>query len=91
MAEYQVTCIRRDGRDSDRSIDGMGGAFGYATLDQILASMRQGHRFFVWAPSPSGRAYLEIRPATALSRAHVRTIPDGRYDNNLHSLPECPR
>lgn len=92
MAEYRVTCVRRDGSDRDRSIDGLGGpVFGFGTLDQILAWMRQGHAFYVLAPSHSGKAYLEIRPATAFTRAHVRTIPDGRYDNNLHALEDCPR
>ena len=92
MAEYEVRCVRRDGSDRDRSLDGMGGpTFGYGTLDQILTWIRQGHQFYVMAPSPTGRAYLEIRPANAFTRAHVRTVPDGKYDNNLHSLQECPR
>jgi hypothetical protein len=90
MADHEVKCIRRDRNDWDRSIDGMGGpSFGYRTLDQILALMRSGENFYVEAPTVSRRAYLEVRQANALSRAHVRTIPDGKYDNNLRSLPEC--
>lgn len=84
MGDYQVTHIRRDGSDPDRRIDLFKGPeFGPSTVDQVVAAMKQGHRFWV-AGTPS--AWLEHK-VSVRGRAYVRTIPDGLYDNNLNSLP----
>ena len=87
MADYQVTCIRRDGADPDRRIDCLGGPqFGPADIDQVISAIDQGHRFWV-AGNPS--AWLE-KKLSSRGRWYVRTVPDGLYDNNLYALRECP-
>ena len=82
----RVTCITRDRSDQDRSIDYFDGAFGQLSLDALIQRMRTGERYWLAGP-PS--ALLEIVERSAKHRAHVRTVPDGRYDN-LYALPECP-
>lgn len=88
--DYQVTCITRDRNDPDRSIDEFGGAFGRLTLDQLLQAIRNGHQFWVAGVGKSPSAWLEVVPASAYRRVHVRTVPDGIHDNNLYSLQPCP-
>ena len=86
MTDFQVTHIRRDGADPDRRIDYFKGPnFGLSTVDQVVASMKAGHRFWVGG-QPS--AWLESKVSSA-GRPYVRTVPDGKYDNNLYSLPPC--
>lgn len=84
MGDYQVTHIRRDGSDPDRRIDLFKGPeFGPSSVDQIVAWMNSGHRFWVNG-NPS--AWLEHKISTR-GRPYVRTVPDGMYDNNLYLLP----
>ena len=85
MGDYRVTHIRRDGSDPDRRIDLLKGPeFGPSDVDQVVSWMAAGHRFWV-AGQPS--AWLEAK-VSVRGRPYVRTVPDGKYDNNLYSLPE---
>lgn len=88
MAEYQVTCIRRDGADQDRRIDRLGGPNWNDTIDNVIRFIEtNAHSFFV--SIGQGRAYLEVKVHPVSRRKYLRTIPDGRWDNNLYALPEC--
>ena len=85
MGDYQVTRIRRDGSDPDRRIDlFQGPEFGPSGVDQVVAWMKGGHRFWVGG-EPS--AWLEHK-VSVRGRPYVRTVPDGMHDNNLYALPE---
>lgn len=89
MADYQVTCITPDKSDPDRRIDQLGGpGFGVVSLDTILAWMQAGHQFWVAGVGGSPSAWLEIKTSSR-GRLYVRTIPDGKWDNNLAALGEC--
>jgi hypothetical protein len=89
MAKYQVTCKTVDGPDADRRIDKLGGPeFGVHLLDQILAWMNEGHEFWVAGVAGSPSAWLEIKESSR-GRLYVRTIPDGKWDNNLAALGPC--
>lgn len=90
MADYQVKCIVPDSDDEDYRIDALGGPqFPTSDLDQIIEWMRAGHRFWVAGVDGAESAWLEIKTSSA-GRPYVRTVPDGKWDNNLYSLPECP-
>ena len=86
MGTYQVTHIRRDSSDPDRRIDALRGPeFDVSSIDQVISWIDAGHKFWVGG-NPS--AWLETKVSTA-GRRYLRTVPDGLYDNNLYSLPEC--
>lgn len=90
MADYQVACIRRDGNDTDRRIDALGGPnWNTASIDDVIHWIENGHSFHV-NTGGLAKAYLEVKVHPTSRRKYVRTIPDGLYDNNLYSLPECP-
>jgi hypothetical protein len=88
MSEYEITHVRKDTRaDPDRRIDAMGSSsFSCTPMDTLIAWYQQGHRFFVAVGQT--RVYLELMRSSA-GRLFFRTMPDGRYDNNLYALPPC--
>ena len=90
MAEYQVACIRRDGSDVDRRIDALGGpGWKTSSIDDVIRWIEvHHHNFFVQVGN--SKAYLEVKVHPQSRRKYLRTIPDGRFDNNLYALPECP-
>ena len=90
MAEYEVACIRRDGSDVDRRIDALGGpGWKTAHIDDVIRWIEiGGHHFYVQLGQ--SRVYLEVKINPVHNRKYLRTTPDGRYDNNLYALQECP-
>lgn len=89
MADYQVTCIRRDGRDLDRRIDRIGG-FGWSlTIDDAIQTILNGeHRF--WTSVNNQSVWIVVRKRQTNGRLYLATENDGYPPNNLLSLPECP-
>jgi len=90
MNGYLVTAIRRDGADLDRRIDWLEGPSFSASIDEVIARiLLYGDEFFVaCGPALSDPvAYLEVKMSKA-GRQFLQTKPDGRWDNNLYSLPE---
>lgn len=93
MPEYEVLCIRRDGTDVDRRIDGIGGYSGgqnwYLPIDDAIEWIRTSRaRFFV---DVAGRkVYVIIRQHPTSRIFYLTTEGDGFPPNNLLNLPECP-
>lgn len=87
MAELRVTCIRRDGTDADRRIDGIGGVGFYHTIDQAIAFILNGTNQY-WTHVQGKSVWVEVayRPNGV---AYLKTENDGFPPNNLLSLPEC--
>jgi hypothetical protein len=88
MADYQVTCIRRDGGDADRRIDRLGGPGWNDTIDAVIGYIRSGmHRFWTTA---NGRAvWVIVKQHPTSYRYFLATEADGYLENNLLKLPEC--
>ena len=90
MAHYQITCITRDRGDPDRRIDKLGGPqVAVNPIDTFLAWHDAGHRFYVMVGTVT--VFLRKLQHPVTKRWFFSTEPDGRYDNNLLNLPECPR
>ena len=88
MADYQVTCIRRDGNDADRRIDRLGGAGWNDTIDNVIRFIQSGgHRF--WTSVNGVSVWIEVRQHPTSRRLYLATQNDGYPPNNLLSLPEC--
>jgi hypothetical protein len=88
MADYQVTCIRRDGSDLDRRIDRLGGPGWNDTIDNVIHFIQSGaHRF--WTSANGVSVWVEVRRHPTSGRLYLATQNDGYPPNNLLSLPEC--
>jgi Protein of unknown function (DUF3892) len=88
MADYQVTCIRRDGSDADRRIDRLGGQGWNDTIDIVIGFIQSGaHRF--WTSVNGVSAWVVVRGHPTSGRLYLATESDGYPPNNLLSLPEC--
>lgn len=93
MTTYQVKCIRRDGRDTDRRIDRLGGVDSNGrvwndTIDAVIQAIEQGFRF--WTTAHGRVVTVEVRRHPTSGRKFLATENDGFPPNNLLSLPECP-
>ncbi len=95
MADYQVTCIRRDGKDADRRIDRLGGpkpdgtGAWNDTIDRVIAFIEaKTHNFWTTAGGKSVWVVVRVHPTSR--RKYLATEPDNYPQNNLLSLPECP-
>ena len=89
MADYQVTSIRRDGRDLDRRIDRLGGPAFNDTIDNVIRFIRSGdHKF--WTTAGGKSVWVVVRQHPTSGRHYLATENDGFPPNNLLSLPECP-
>jgi len=89
MADYQVTCIRRDGRDADRRIDRLGGSGWNDTIDNVIRFIQSGAHSF-WTMAGGRRAQVAVKRHPVSGRLYLATEPDKYPNNNLLSLPECP-
>lgn len=88
MADYQVTCIRRDGSDMDRRIDRLGGSDWNDSIDNVIDWIQSGaHRF--WTSVNGVSVWSEVRQHPVSRRLYLATQSDGYPPNNLLSLPEC--
>jgi hypothetical protein len=88
MAQFQVSCITPDRNDLDRRIDRLGGpVMGVHPIDTVLRWHVEGHRFYVMVETTV--VFLRRIQHPVSKRWFFSTEPDGRYDNNLHSLPLC--
>lgn len=88
MADYQITCIRRDSSDQDRRIDAVGFGGQVYSIDQVIAWIQSGqHRF--WTVAQGQSVWVVVRQHPTSGRLYLATENDGFPPNNLLSLPEC--
>lgn len=94
MTDYRIDCSTKDGLDPDYRIDGLGGpnpngpGRWYGTIDQVLASMDAGNRFWVSVEGKGVWVIPMVHPRSR--RRYVTTQADGFPPNNLLNLPDCP-
>lgn len=88
MADYQITCIRRDGSDADRRIDAVGFGGNLYLIDQVIQWIQSNtHRF--WTVANGQSVWVVVRQHPTSGRLYLATANDGYPPNNLLSLPEC--
>lgn len=88
MADYEITCISRDGPDIDYRIDEVGVQGEPHPIDTVIAWIGQGHRF--WVSNGAANVWVGVRQHPTSRRFFLATEPDGVALNNLASLKECP-
>ena len=98
MADYRIVCTEQEpvyeptthahivgigtGQDPDK-------ADTHWSLDEVLAAMDRGHRFYTVSPSTGKTALIEKFTCTRCWRTFIRSTPDAIHDNNLDSLRRC--
>jgi hypothetical protein len=91
MADYQVTCSKKDGADEDRRIDGLGGpVIGYRQIDTIIGWIdAKVHTFWTTANGKAVNIVTRTHPSSG--RKYLTTEGDSFPPNNLLALPDCPK
>src|SRR5689334_14933256 len=100
MAQYRIICTTQEPAQlpNDRAhIVAVGtGSFAstydrYWLLDEVLTAMDHGDTFFTFGEVSRRTANVEKYQCPFCLRTHIRSSPDAVKDNNLDSLPRCPR
>jgi len=88
MADYQITCTKKDGPDSDRRIDALGGPqFPTTPIDQVIRLIEaRTHRF--WTVASGKSVWIEVKERNG--RKYLTTEGDSYPPNNLLKLKDCP-
>ena len=92
--DIQIKCIKRDGADADRRIDGFGGHHNgkpwYLSIDDLIDwILNKGHTFYTEVANRRVEVVVNKHPQSG--RLYVTTEGDGFPPNNLLALPECPK
>lgn len=87
MADVQVTCINKLPRDdTHQGITHLGGASWKWTKQQVIASIEaKTNTFYTQVAGNRG----DIGVVNGTNGKYVRTYADGKWNDNLLSLPEC--
>ena len=89
MADARVTCINKQPRDNAyEGITHLGGNGWKWTRQQVIDSINEGtNTFHTLVDGNRG----EIGVVNGSHGQYLRTSADGKWNDNLLSLPECPR
>jgi len=93
MADCQITCITKPDPQSphERITHAGNPAAGWVwTVEDIILSIdNRTNTFYVTEPVTQKRADVGV-VREANSRPYIRTYADGKWNNNLLSLNQCP-
>lgn len=89
MADVKVTCINKQPRnDPHEGITHLGGATWHWTRQQVINSIEaKTNTFHTLVGSNRG----DIGVVNGPNGKYLRTYADGKWNDNLLALPECPR
>jgi hypothetical protein len=87
MADVQVTCINKQPRDSaHEGITHLGGSGWHWTRKQVIDSIEaKTNTFYTKVSGNRG----DIGVVNGPNGKYLRTYADGKWNDNLLSLPEC--
>jgi len=86
MSDYFIDATRKDGPDLDYRIDAFLVNGRWYTIEEMLAFIRDGHRFFVEVSRQTVEVLKRRHPRT--QREYLTTEADGFPPNNLLRLPD---
>ncbi|MNS93067.1 hypothetical protein D3C72_1272230 [compost metagenome] len=87
MADVRVTCInKRDRNSTHEGITHLGGTGWKWTREQVIQSIEsKSNTFYTLVNGNRG----DIGVVDAANGKYLRTYADGKWNDNLLSLPEC--
>ncbi len=87
MADVQVSCINKQPRNSTHEgISHLGGSGWRWTRQQVIDSIKRKTNTFY---TRVGGKRADVGVNKGRHAEYVQTYADGRWNNNLLSLPEC--
>jgi hypothetical protein len=88
MSDIQVTCINKQPRDNPyEGIVYLGNSTGKWTRNQVINWIEsKQHTFYTLVAGNRG----DIGVVDGPNGKYLRTYADGKWNDNLLSLPECP-
>jgi len=88
MADVQVTCINKQPRNNPyEGITHLGNSSGKWTRQQVIGWIEsKANTFFTLVDGNRG----DIGVVDGPNGKYLRTYADGKWNDNLLSLPECP-
>jgi hypothetical protein len=88
MPDIQVTCINKQPRDNrHESITHLGGSNWKWTRQQVIESIEaRTNTFFTMV----GGKRADVGVVNGPGGKYLRTHADGKWNDNLLALPECP-
>lgn len=88
MADVQVTCINKQPRNNPyEGITHLGNSTGKWTRQQVIEWIEsKANTFFTLVDGNRGNIGVVEGP----NGKYLRTYADGKWNDNLLSLPECP-
>jgi len=98
MADYRIVCTEQEPFNQPTTHahivavgtgDDPNKADARWTLDEVLAAMDRGNRFYTVSPSTKKTALVEKYKCHLCWRTFIRSTPDAIHDNNLDSLRRC--
>ena len=97
MNEFQVTCITQSSAQSGHEhithIGGKGASDWRLTKEAVIARIEakpQTEAFYTLDRSTGNRVYIGVVRGDGNKAAYLRTYADGKWNDNLLALPQCP-
>jgi hypothetical protein len=92
MADVQVTCITKpDVLSTHEHITHIGGVGWMWTREAVIQSIEsKSNTFYVIDPISGKKAYVGVVRPGGTRNPYLQTHADGKWTNNLLSLPQCP-
>lgn len=88
MADVQITCINKQPRnDPHEGITHLGGSGWHWTRQQVITSIEAKTNSFY---TKVGGNRAEVAVVNGTNGKYLRTHADGKWNDNLLALPECP-
>lgn len=87
MADVNITCIRKQPRNNPyEGITHLGNSQGHWSREQVIGWIETGANSFY---TVANGVRADIVVVQGESGKYLRTVANGRYTDNLLSLPEC--
>lgn len=92
MADVRVTCITKPNpMSSHEHITHIGGSSWKWDREKVIRSIEaKENTFYVLDPTTGQKAYIGVVRPTDGRSPFLQTYADGKWNNNLLSLPQCP-
>ena len=93
MNEFEVTCINKQNRSSSHEhityIGNISGNWRISREDAIRRITSNSEMFYTIDQTTSRKVYIGVVPGEGARAPYLRTHADGKWNDNLLSLPEC--
>ena len=91
IGSIRITCIVRSGGARHEHITHVGSAYGLESVGQVVLKINLGVSYHVDDSVTGKSVAVEVVNNIAELRPYIRTLSNGRWTDNLLSLPTCAK